>query len=215
MYGSAPNYWRRGNDEDVARTRQLTVVPLHFPRRSWQLTLDHSVTRIELFGDHAVSFGHLPGDDFAVSSVSLERKPRIADTQVMPGLAESEGRSHAFNARVEGDGSGIFGLPTVDLGHPPDAWLDWKVDVQFFTANRDLTLDSARHLSGRTGAQRPATGYRCEISCYDWYGNARPIFYRGRIFALVGLELIEGELAGGRVIESGRVDLTGVPYFAR
>jgi hypothetical protein len=216
MYGSAPGYWRRADGDADARSRQLTVVPLSAPRRSWQLSLGHTVTRIELFGDNAVSFGHLPGDDFAVSSVSLASRPRIADTQVMPGLAESEGRSHAFNARVEDDGAGIFALPTVDLGQRPNYYRhDRSVDVQFFTATADLQLDSARHLSGRPDAHRGSTGYRCEISCYDWYGNARPIFYRGRIFALVGLELIEGEMFDGRILETGRVDLTEVPASRR
>ena len=42
------------------------------------------------------------------------------------------------------------------------------------------------------------------VSCVDWYGNARPIFYRGRIFALMGYELVEGSIASGRIREIGR-----------
>jgi hypothetical protein len=38
-------------------------------------------------------------------------------------------------------------------------------------------------------------GYECEVSCVDWYGNSRPIFTDGRIFALSGSELIEGRIA--------------------
>ena len=39
----------------------------------------------------------------------------------------------------------------------------------------------------------------------DWYGNARPLFLRGRVFALLGYELVEGSLRGGRFVETRRV----------
>jgi hypothetical protein len=35
------------------------------------------------------------------------------------------------------------------------------------------------------------TTSECETSCYDWYGNTRPIFLGGRAFALMGSELAE------------------------
>jgi hypothetical protein len=213
MYGSAPGYWRRASDD--ANSQRLIVVPLASPMRAHELTLPHSVTRIELFGDHAMTFGYLPGSDFGVSSVALRRKPRIADTQVMPGIVESEGRSHAFNARVEDDDSGLFGLPTMDVAQPHGFWHERPVDVQFFTATADLQLDSASHLAGEPRNARESTSYQCQVSCYDWYGNARPIFFRGRIFALIGLELIEGQLINGRIGETARVNLASVPVNRR
>jgi hypothetical protein len=42
-------------------------------------------------------------------------------------------------------------------------------------------------------------------SCVDWYGNARPLFLRGRIFALLGYEIVEGRLAGGAIREARRI----------
>jgi hypothetical protein len=41
----------------------------------------------------------------------------------------------------------------------------------------------------------------CEASCVDCYGNARPIFSGQRIFALLGYELVEGQLIGAGLIE--------------
>ena len=38
----------------------------------------------------------------------------------------------------------------------------------------------------------------------DWYGSARPIFYRGRVFALLGYELVEGRVEQGLMVEVGR-----------
>ena len=46
----------------------------------------------------------------------------------------------------------------------------------------------------------------CKASCTDWYGNARPIFLRGRVFALLGYELVEGRLESGRIRETGRTN---------
>ena len=45
----------------------------------------------------------------------------------------------------------------------------------------------------------------CASSCVDWYGNARPVFWRERIFALLGPELIEGVRQGGQLREANRV----------
>jgi hypothetical protein len=44
----------------------------------------------------------------------------------------------------------------------------------------------------------------CKASCVDWYGNARPIFLRGRILALLGYELVEGSADGGEMREVRR-----------
>jgi hypothetical protein len=38
----------------------------------------------------------------------------------------------------------------------------------------------------------------------DWYGNARPIFARGRTFALLGYEIVEGQVRDGVVREVRR-----------
>ena len=45
----------------------------------------------------------------------------------------------------------------------------------------------------------------CRASCVDWYGNARPIFARDRVFALLGYELVEGQVlnAGIREVRPG------------
>jgi hypothetical protein len=61
------------------------------------------------------------------------------------------------------------------------------------------------------GAAQAGANRHLTASCYDWHGNAPPSFFRDRIFALVGLELIEGELLEGRTRETGRVQLAGVP----
>jgi len=46
----------------------------------------------------------------------------------------------------------------------------------------------------------------CIASCVDWYGNARPIFLGGRVFALMGYELVEGRMDGGEIETVRRVN---------
>jgi hypothetical protein len=48
---------------------------------------------------------------------------------------------------------------------------------------------------------------RCRVSCVDWYGNSRPLFYRGRLFALLGYELVEGRLEAGTIVEARRANV--------
>ncbi len=59
----------------------------------------------------------------------------------------------------------------------------------------------------RSPRRRRAAGVDdgCKASCTDWYGNARPIFYSGRVFALLGYEMVEGTIDGGSIHEARRV----------
>jgi hypothetical protein len=50
-----------------------------------------------------------------------------------------------------------------------------------------------------------ASDDQCRASCVDWYGNARPLFVRGRIIALLGYELVEGSRQDEHVTEIRRV----------
>ena len=57
---------------------------------------------------------------------------------------------------------------------------------------------------------------KCRASCVDWYGNARPLFLRGRVFALLGYEIVEGAIESGRMKELRRVNYApGANYAVR
>jgi hypothetical protein len=60
----------------------------------------------------------------------------------------------------------------------------------------------------RTLDTRPEEADRndgCRASCVDWYGNSRPLFLRGRVFARMDYELIEGQVGEMRIREVRRV----------
>ena len=62
-----------------------------------------------------------------------------------------------------------------------------------YLRQRDLGFTALGELQARPGAARDDG---CKASCVDWYGNARPVFLGERVFALLGYELVEGQLAG-------------------
>jgi hypothetical protein len=131
---------------------------------------------------------------------------RLGATLHLDGRYENEGRSHAFNARPEADGGALMGIPTVPRSDDAQRW--WfrsgASDLSFVARGADGRLRAAGDLlrGENTGA-----GYRCEVSCIDWYGNSRPIFPDGRVFGLTGTELIEGRIYGGEIHEVQRLNI--------
>jgi hypothetical protein len=69
-----------------------------------------------------------------------------------------------------------------------------------FVRNDGLRFTEAGELQPHTAG---AAADGCRASCVDWYGNARPLFLRGRLIALLGYELVEGRLDEGRIVEGG------------
>jgi hypothetical protein len=132
----------------------------------------------------------------------------------MPERYESEGRSHAFNAAIDADGSGLMGLPTVMRRAQSGRWW-WRSaasDVSYVALDRAGRLTSVGALRGAS-PRHPS--YRCEVSCIDWYGNTRALFIAGRVFALSGTELIEGAVTENGISDLARVNLTDPPNGGR
>ncbi|HTU13292.1 MAG TPA: beta-propeller domain-containing protein [Allosphingosinicella sp.] len=192
----------------TSRGSTLIAVPLARPGDARRLALPHNALRIERAGNDAVVTGYRGQSGLSLSYVGLGRDPRIAATTLLADRFESEGRSHAFNAWIRPDGSGLIGLPTtLRRARSGRGWSDSQSsELSFVAVSPDKTLSPAGQLSPQ---RRTRSDYRCEVSCVDWYGNSRPIFTGGRILALMGTDLVEGRLAGGQMGEIGRLDLTG------
>ena len=45
----------------------------------------------------------------------------------------------------------------------------------------------------------------------DWYGNSRPLFVGGRVFALMGYEIVEGAATEKRIVETRRISFVPRP----
>ncbi|HWN69506.1 MAG TPA: hypothetical protein VNM90_17815, partial [Haliangium sp.] len=100
---------------------------------------------------------------------------------------------------------GVLGLPIRGGGQPGYAHLVEGSASVLFLRVADLAFEKL----GALGARSRHVDDRCVASCVDWYGNARPIFLRGRVFALLGYEIVEGRIQDGGIAEIGRVNFFG------
>lgn len=203
-------YARRVAEE--MRPRPAYVLPVNRPGSVRPLDVGHTVIRAERVADDIVLTGYRDRAGLTVSLIRLEEHPRIASSIPLPGRFESEGRSHAFNSLVERDGGGLLGLPTVRREEEGDRWW-WRSrpsDLSFLSFDSGGRLGRLGELISRAAHDEESDGipgYECEVSCIDWYGNSRPIFTDGRIFALTGTELVEGRIVNGRIRETGRLNI--------
>ena len=169
---------------------------------SHQLTLPHGVDRIEQMGDDAVIVG-TDGKNLHFSSLRLGQWPEIVSRYTRPDASQGELRSHGFFYKPDGENSGVLGLPISVAGRAGYKHLFQNSAAILFLRNDSLEF----HEVGELGSQpEKAADDQCRASCVDWYGNARPLFLRGRVFALLGYEIVEGKLDDGRMHELRRVN---------
>ena len=134
--------------------------------------------------------------------------PQVAQRYVSANASQGELRSHGFFYRADGRDTGILGLPIRGPGRPGYAHLDEGSASVLFLHNRATRFEELGELAaGMDGAVEDG----CIVSCVDWYGNARPLFLRGRIFALLGYEIVEGRVVNGRIRETRRISYAPRP----
>ena len=167
-----------------------------------ELEFAHGVDRIEQVGSDAVVVGADEKDLHFTAVRLLAGAPEVADRFTRKDAAQGELRSHGFFYRAEGLDSGILGLPISRPGRPGYEHLFEESAAILFLRNQSLRFEEVGELAARP---ERATNDSCRASCVDWYGNARPLFIRGRIFALLGYEIVEGTVSDGRMRELRRV----------
>ena len=167
-----------------------------------EVMLAHGVDRIEQLGTNAVVVG-TDGRDLHFSSIRLDDGgPSIADSFTRKGASQGELRSHGFFYKPDGPDSGMLGLPISVPGRPGYRHLFESSAAILFLRNDSLHFEEVGELAARSDR---AVDDACRASCVDWYGNARPLFVRGRVLALLGYEIVEGTLTDGRMRELRRV----------
>ncbi|HEU0298301.1 MAG TPA: beta-propeller domain-containing protein, partial [Longimicrobium sp.] len=167
-----------------------------------ELRPPHSVDRIEAMGSGAVVIG-TDGRDLHFSGVRLGPTARLAQRYTRAGASQGETRTHGFFYRPDAQDAGVLGLPIRGGDRPGYEQLRLGSASILFLRNRDFDLTEMGELAA--GDPRQADD-GCRASCVDWYGNARPLFLRGRILALMGYELVEGAEDDGRLRELRRVN---------
>jgi hypothetical protein len=198
IYGMGSGW---GNPETTDKSKDLYLV--EWARGvSHALSLPHGVDRIEQMGSGAVVIG-TDGNNLHFTSVRLHQGPQIASRYTRPAASQGELRSHGFFYKPDGEDTGMLGLPISVPGRAGYHHLFESSAAIIFLRNDAMQLS----VIGELGAQPDkARNDGCKASCVDWYGNARPLFLRGRLFALLGYELVEGAVRGGQISELRRIN---------
>jgi hypothetical protein len=167
-----------------------------------ELALTHGVDRIEALGANAIVVG-TDGKDLHFTAVRLGDSPEVADEFVRKDASQGELRSQGFFYKPDGPDSGVLGLPISVPGRSGYQHLFQGSAAILFLRNDSLHFEEL----GELGAQSDkAVDDGCRASCVDWYGNSRPLFVRGRVLALLGYEIVEGNLKDGRMRELRRIN---------
>jgi hypothetical protein len=183
-------------------TPSTVVVTPWAGESAFSLKLKHDAQRIEAMGPNAVVVG--TGErGLWMTAIRLGSRPGVAGTLVQRDAFQSEDRSHGFFYREDTPEAGVFGLPVVTMKGRENDDLQGASAWILFVRNRALTFVSGGTLDA---SLNPSVDDHCRVSCFDWYGNARPVFAGDRIFALLGYEIVEGRLARDGVEEVRRLD---------
>jgi len=186
---------------DENKTERFVYVKKYDSKTDAQkVALSHDVDRIEVMGNGAIVVGSR-GDDLRFSSIELSNSVERKDTYILKDAVQGETRSHGYFYKQWDDATGIIGLPVRDYGSAYYSLFEGSSYIQFLKVDAEKSLSN---LGSLVSGEEVVIEDQCEFSCTDWYGNARPIFYSGRIFALLGYELIEGTYQGNEILEVGR-----------
>ncbi len=200
LYGSGTGWGYAGKN---ARGSRLGAVRWK-TGQSFLVGIPHGIDRIEALGKDAIVIG-TDGSDLHFTPIRLGYRPDKGKAYVRRNAAQGELRSHGFFYKPETSATGILGLPIREAGGPGYEHLFNGSASILFLRNDSLALSELGAL--RSGKLRSEDD-NCKASCVDWYGNARPLFLRGRIIALLGYELVEGRRSGGGIRELRRVSFS-------
>jgi hypothetical protein len=200
LYGNGSG-WGYADD---ARNGMVYAHPFRDPNgRTKAVPLPHGIDRIEALGRDAVVVGS-DGSNLHFSSLELGRHPEVASRYVQANANQGETRSHGFFFKPTARGEGMLGLPIRRGSAPGYEHLMYGSAELLYLSVDNLRFDRLGALASDPNA---GENDQCTVSCVDWYGNARPIFYKDRVFALLGYELVEGTVSQGALRELRRTNM--------
>jgi hypothetical protein len=194
--------WGAGGGWSGAATteRRVWVTDVRAPKAVREVELTHGVDRLEALGASGAMVVGSDGASLRFTALALGETPEVRGQYSRAGATQGETRSHGFFFKPDGTGGGVLGLPVRLDGAP---WMHLRygsAELTFLRVGPDLSLRPLGSLVASDETRDDA----CAKSCVDWYGNARPIFYRGRVFALMGYELVEAQVGQDALQESFR-----------
>ena len=141
------------------------------------------------------------GKDLHFTAIDLRATPKAEGHYVRTGASQGETRSQGFFYKADSENEGILGLPIRSAARPGWSQLVEGSASLVFVKNHAFDFQAMGELEA---SALKSNDDACKASCVDWYGNARPIFWHGRVFALMGYEIVEGKIDGAKILERRR-----------
>jgi hypothetical protein len=180
---------------DVVPRAAYTIRYAH-PDDMVTLPLTHHVETIEPLGQNAVVVGS-DGFRLLATRIALGREPQVdGSTSISSGTRSYRPPTKAFYFAAEGAQTTLFGLPTTD-------------------PNRIYYLESGPQRLRPIGLLNGPKASGDDLSCPGWPYAVTPVFADGRVFGLVGNEIVELRRSSedGFLTEYRRVSLVS-DFFA-
>lgn len=208
VYGAAPYAWMRRQQSDVAPGVAYAVQFKAAQQPIRALPVGHAVERIEALGQDALLVGG-QANDLLFTSVTLNDARALLESRfLLKDAKQGERRTHGFFYRGNGPGEGVLGLPVLQQTAAPARTFTGAPQEQASVLYLQQQARALQPLGTLSANAERVRDDGCKASCVDWYGNARPIFIGPRVFALMGYELVEGRVSGGKLVERRRIDFT-------
>jgi hypothetical protein len=197
LYGTGSNWYQANSDNN------LYVVNYKQYHQSQIIKLKSSVDRIEVINNNNAIVVGSSDTDLYFNWLKLDdASTQILDSYIVNDANQGETRSHGFSYS---SAMNILGLPLRSANEQGYQQLyNESVEVIYLTLDNNK-FEALGSLISRS--EVASFNDACLYSCTDWYGNSRPIFYQGRIFALMGYELVEGEKHADGLVELQRTHL--------
>ena len=196
LYGSGNGWYNDPNSEKRVYIKNYRKQSENLQ----EIELTHGVDRIEVMGSGAVVLGG-NGKDLEFSSLELGSESELKNTYTLENAMQGELRSHGFFYKGTKKGEGVLGLPVRRQGAAYHHLYYGSAEILFLKVSKDMEFSNLGSLAAKP---KNNVNDACMASCVDWYGNARPIFYQGRVFALMGYELVEGDIGKNEISEIDR-----------
>jgi hypothetical protein len=172
--------------------------------------LPHMMDRMYVAGSISITIGSSSKMELIASALNLTDDLVHAKEFAVPPPARGHLELAAFAAPDDVTGKSVIGVTVRRHWHddPPSRVLSRNSTEILFLRIADGRLTQVGAIQPRSQIFTADGADACIGSCEAWYGYARAIFVRDRIFALVGYELVEAGITHGRLVELQRLDFS-------
>lgn len=170
-------------------------------------TSEYMIGAFHPLGDQMLAMGQNQNEQLILESWQIEPNPKSLSIKLFQDWIATESRSHGFNSSLL-SGDLLFGVPVsqVFAKEAENKYWDDELTTDLVFFNYPSSGDF-QQIGTIFGSKFQKEDSDCSVSCYDWYGSARPFFINGNIYALMDYELVRADYKSGMLEVRQRLNL--------